>query len=70
VNWKMCYHAIKKFYKQTCELDPRKFAKCRPFRQVLPGFSVCSHMRTDGIEVFLVYTLEANNSCELKVVIC
>jgi hypothetical protein len=29
LKWKMCYHAIKKFYKQKCEQDPRKFAKCR-----------------------------------------
>jgi hypothetical protein len=42
VNWKMCYHALKKFYKQKCELEPSKFMKCKPFRQELPGFSACT----------------------------
>jgi hypothetical protein len=29
VNWKLCCcHAIKKFYKQKCKLEPIKFAKC------------------------------------------
>jgi hypothetical protein len=42
VNWKMCYHAVKKSNNQKCELEPGKFMKCKPFRQDLPGVSACT----------------------------
>jgi hypothetical protein len=43
VTWKMCYNAIKKFYKQKFELEPSKFMKCKPLRQDLSGVSACTH---------------------------
>lgn len=53
VNRKVWYHAIKKIFNQKCELDPRKFAECRPFRQVVPGFNMCSHTNRRSVKLFL-----------------
>jgi 4-amino-4-deoxy-L-arabinose transferase-like glycosyltransferase len=57
VNWKLCYHAIKKFYKQKCELGPNKFMKCKPFREDLPGFS--AHADTEHVKLLFCILWQA-----------
>jgi hypothetical protein len=66
VNLKMFYQDIKKFYKQKYEMQPDKCMKCKPFRQDLPGFSMHAHTQC---KVIVLYTLEGNNSCKLKLLI-
>jgi hypothetical protein len=42
VDWMMCYQAIRKFYKQKCELEPNKFCKGQTIQ-------ARSHTRTGGM---------------------
>jgi hypothetical protein len=65
VDWKMCYYAIKKFYKQKCELEPSKFMKCKPFRQELPGFSACTPTQNVKLlySVFWMVVTVVNSRC-------
>lgn len=33
MKWKVCCHAVKKLYKQKCQMEPDRFAKYRSFRE-------------------------------------
>jgi hypothetical protein len=56
MKWKICFHAVKKFYKQKCQLELERSAKYISFReeselrQVPPVFSVAhAHTHTETL---------------------
>jgi hypothetical protein len=61
VNWKMCYHAIKKFYEQKCKLDYK-------MQTIQAGPSRFQHANEHTeCKVIVLYTLEGSNCCKVKV---